>query len=83
MTKFRGLLENRNCTFQNWPRFYVIEVHCGSLVITMSSGEEDDTWELLKENKVVVPEGVRRIPNDLDFKWIRVLVNEPAADIEC
>ena len=48
-----------------------------------SSGEEDDTWELLKENKVVVPEGVRRIPNDLDFKWIRVLVNEPAADIEC
>ena len=47
-----------------------------------SSGEEDHTWELLKENKVVVPEGVRRIPNDLDFKWIRVLVNEPSADIE-
>ena len=46
----------------------------------MSSGEEDDTWELLKENKV--PEGVRRIPNDLDFKWIRALVTEPAADIE-
>ena len=49
-----------------------------------SEGEEDDTWELLKENKVVVPEGLRRILNDLDFKGIRALakVNEHAADIE-
>ncbi len=39
----------------------------------MSSGDEDDTWELLKENKVVVPEGLRRIMNDLDFKEIRAL----------
>ena len=49
-----------------------------------SEWEEDDTWELLKENKVVVPEGLRRILNDLDFKGIRALakVNEHAADIE-
>ena len=49
-----------------------------------SEGEEDDTWELLKENKVMVPEGLRRILIDLDFKGIRALakVNEYAADIE-
>ena len=40
----------------------------------MSSEKEDDTWELLKENKVVVHGGLRRILNYLDFKGIRALV---------
>lgn len=38
-----------------------------------SPDEEDDVWELLKLNKVIVPEGVRRILDDLDFKGVRGL----------
>lgn len=38
-----------------------------------SSDEEDDVWELLKLNKVIAPEDIRRILDDLDFKGIRAL----------
>ena len=38
-----------------------------------SPDEEDDVWELLKLNRVIVPEGIRRILDDLDFKGVRSL----------
>jgi len=39
----------------------------------MSLPDEDDVWELLKQNKVIVPEGIRGILDDLDFKGVRAL----------
>jgi|688.fasta_scaffold421856_2 sulfur carrier protein ThiS len=48
------------------------------------SREDDDTWELLKENKVIVPESIKKILNDLNFSGIRALakVNESSVMIE-
>jgi hypothetical protein len=48
------------------------------------SREDDDTCELLKENKVIVPESIKKILNDLHFSGIRALakVNESSVMIE-
>ena len=48
-------------------------------ILKMSlSDEEDDVWELLKQNKVIVPEGIRRILDDPDLQGVQALAIELA-----